>query len=44
MNHTASLGAIKVKPFTGKRRDTTAAISRKAPAAPKATQWVPKVS
>jgi hypothetical protein len=39
-----SSGAMRVKPFSGNRSETAAAINRMAPALPKAIQWVPKVS
>lgn len=37
-------GAIKVKPFIGRRSEMAAANISITPAVPKATQWVPKVS
>jgi hypothetical protein len=40
----AGSGVIRVKPFSGNRSDTVAAISRMTPAEPNAIQWVPKVS
>ena len=37
-------GPVRVAPFKGRRSESTAAPSNKAPAAPNETQWVPKVS